>query len=120
MENGDSECWEKRVVIFAMSTKNYEISGQSNIYAKVVAEYFGSEVHVNKHEALRTMGKHVIALATIGASKTGRDTDRTSARENIRSDAREMSDCAILHACDTYKSVVAELRAVDDARHCLV
>ncbi|KAG1802437.1 hypothetical protein EV424DRAFT_1351735 [Suillus variegatus] len=40
--------------------------------AKVAADDFGSEVHVNKHEALRTMGKHVIALATTGASRQDR------------------------------------------------
>ncbi|KAG1784520.1 uncharacterized protein HD556DRAFT_1314997 [Suillus plorans] len=74
-----------------MTTNVGKASGQSNIYAKVAADDFGSEVHVNKHEALRTMGKHVIALATTGASKTGWDTDRTSARENIGSAAAEMS-----------------------------
>jgi hypothetical protein len=30
-----------------------------------------------------------------------------------------MLDVVTLHACPTHKSVVADLRAVDDARHCL-
>ncbi|KAG1810368.1 uncharacterized protein HD556DRAFT_1302683 [Suillus plorans] len=71
--------------------------GQSNIYAKVAAEYFRSKVHVNKHEALRTMGKHVIVLAATGASKTGWDTDRTSVQENIRSAVAETS-CLLVKA----------------------
>ncbi|KAG1788455.1 uncharacterized protein HD556DRAFT_1312043 [Suillus plorans] len=93
MENGDSKCWESERVGEQLSTTWIlnNARGQSNIYVKVAVEYFGSKVHVNKHEALRTMGKHVIVLATIGASKTGQDTDRTSARENIGSNARETS-----------------------------
>ncbi|KAG1788450.1 uncharacterized protein HD556DRAFT_1312040 [Suillus plorans] len=84
-----------------MTTNVGKASGQSNIYVKVVVEYFRSKVHVNKHEALRTMGKHVIALAMTGASKTGQDTDRTSAQENIGSDAWETSAVqATLHARD--------------------
>ncbi|KAG1816273.1 hypothetical protein EV424DRAFT_1626133 [Suillus variegatus] len=51
--------------------------------AKVAADDFRSKVCVNKHEALRTMGKHVIALATTGASRQDRTQIGQVRRKNV-------------------------------------